>query len=164
MDKKVKNLVLAGVFAAVIFVATAFLSFKIPMLSTGAYVHIGDAFIYLAASVLSMPYAIAAASIGAGLADAFAAPIYIIPTIIIKALMAACFTSKSKKMLCKRNIAAIFFAGIICTVGYYITEVILLSGNFMAPLMAVPMGLIQPVASGILYAVIAAFAGNKRLV
>ena len=53
----------------------------------GGYIHFGDAIIYLTATLLPAPYAIAAAAIGGGLADLLTAPMWILPTIIIKMLI-----------------------------------------------------------------------------
>ncbi len=156
---KIKKLVLSGVFAAIICVTTMFP--HLPVGINGGYVHIGDTFIYLAASFLSPAYAVAASAIGSGLADLMVAPIYIIPTVIIKSLMALTFTAKGNKILCKHNVLAAVFAGIICTVGYYIAEVIL-AGNFISPLISAIQGIIQPVLSGIIYVVIASVIDKKR--
>ena len=158
-NMKIKKLVLSGLFAAIICVTTIFP--HLPVGVNGGYVHIGDTFIYLAASFLSPAYAVAASMVGAGLADLMVAPMYIIPTLIIKSLMALMFTSKGNKLLCKRNVLATIFAGIICTVGYYTAEVIL-AGNFISPLISTLQGLIQPVVSGIIYAVIASVIDKKR--
>lgn len=162
MNNQVKQLVMTGLFAAIICVATLLLHIVIPFSQQGGYIHIGDTFIYIAASVLPLPFAMLAGAIGAGLADLISAPVYVIPTLIIKALMAACFTNQGQKMLCKRNVIATVLAGLICIIGYYIAEAIM-SGNLIAPLAAVPMGLIQPMASGILYVFAAKMIGSKRL-
>ena len=156
---KIKKLVLSGLFAAIICVTTMFP--HLPVGVNGGYVHIGDTFIYLAASFLSPAYAVAASAIGSGLADLLVAPLYIIPTIIIKSLMALTFTAKGDRLLCKHNVLGVVFAGIICIIGYYIAEVIL-AGNFISPLISVLQGLIQPLASGIIYAVIASIIDKKR--
>lgn len=156
---KIKNLVLSGVFAAIICVTTIFP--HLPAGANGGYVHIGDTFIYLAASLLSPSYAVAASAIGAGLADLMVAPVYVIPTIIIKPLMALMFTAKETRLLCRRNVLGTVFAGIICTLGYYIAEAVL-AGNFISPMVSALQGLVQPVASGIIYAVIASVIDKKR--
>lgn len=156
---KIKKLVLSGVFAAIICVTTMFP--HLPVGVNGGYVHIGDTFIYLAASFLPASYAAIASAIGAGLADLMVAPVYVLPTIIIKPLMALMFTSKGSRLLCRRNVLGTFFAGIICTLGYYIAEVVL-AGNFISPLVSTLQGLVQPVASGIIYAVIASVIDKKR--
>ena len=62
--KHIQLICVTGLFAAMIYVLTAWL--HIP---TGAgYTHAGDGLIYLAASMLPTPYAMAAGAIGAGLA------------------------------------------------------------------------------------------------
>ena len=65
-------MVLASLFAALIAVFTAFI-FRIPIKigANSAYIHFGDAFIFLAASILPTPYAVAAAGIGGALGDLF---------------------------------------------------------------------------------------------
>ena len=76
----------AALFAAAIAVMTAYM-FHIPI-PTGGYIHLGDALIYLAACLLPAPYAAAAAAAGAGLADLLTAPMWVLPTLIIKPLVA----------------------------------------------------------------------------
>ena len=77
----------------------------IPYGETG-YIHLGDAVILLCAAVLPTPYAVPAAAVGGALADLFSGfPLYIIPTILIKGLMALTLTSKSPTVLCRRNLA-----------------------------------------------------------
>ena len=62
----IRRLVLSGLFIAIIFVLTAYL--HIP--TAKGYIHIGDAMIFLSASLLPTPYAIAVSAIGGALADA----------------------------------------------------------------------------------------------
>ena len=64
MNKNVKKLAFAGVFAAMTFVLTFFV--KVPVAS--GYVHFGDAIIYICACFLGGPWAMLAGAIGAGLA------------------------------------------------------------------------------------------------
>ena len=54
------RIVIAAMFAAMVAVMTAFVQIKTP---TGGYVHLGDSMIYLAASFLPLPYAVAAAAV-----------------------------------------------------------------------------------------------------
>ena len=89
MKTSVKELCKAGLFAAIIFVTTAYL--HIP--SHTGYTHVGDAFIYLAACFLSPTYAIAAGVIGAVLADCLSGyAIWVPATAVIKGLTAVCFS------------------------------------------------------------------------
>ena len=119
-------LTLAGVFAAMIYLLTAFV--KVP---TGAgYTHAGDSAVFLAACILPAPYAAAAAAIGAGLADGLGGFVVWLPaTLVIKALAALCFTSKKDTIINKRNILALIPALVLCAVGYSLYQGIFMSGG-----------------------------------
>ena len=147
----VQRAVMTAVFAALICLTTAFL-LHIPVGTAGGYIHLGDAFIYLAAAFLPTPFAMAAASIGAGLADILTgAPHWALFTVVIKAAMAACFTSKSTKILCVRNTVAAAAAGVVGMVGYYFAEV-LLFGNWITPLWStLTGGTVQAVGGAVLF-------------
>lgn len=119
-----RNIVLASVFAAL----TTILTFYIKIPSHNGYVHLGDAVIYLAATLIPTPMAMVSSALGGMLADTLGGyNIYIIPTMIVKALLVVSFSSKQNKILTKRNIVALFVASIITTVGYYVAEVVLIS-------------------------------------
>ena len=62
-NRKIYNLTLTGIFAALITIFTAYIG-HIPVGANGGYVHFGDTIIYLAATILPMPYAMAAGAIG----------------------------------------------------------------------------------------------------
>ena len=99
-----KNLVLAAIFGAMVYVLTAFL--KVP--THQGYIHIGDGIIFLAAAILPLPYAAAAGAIGAGLSDYLSGyPMWVVPTMIIKALTVLLFTSKRNNIINQRNIIAL---------------------------------------------------------
>ena len=119
---KLKNIIYTAVFAAIICVMTMFV--RIP--AAGGYYHIGDAFIYLAGSCLPFPYALIAGAIGGSFADMLSGyAVYMIPTFIIKACVAACFTNKKTRILCRRNFIAIAVASVITIGGYFIAYFIL---------------------------------------
>ena len=108
--EKMKNLTLSAMFAAVIMLMILYL-FHIPVGSSGGYVHFGDAFIYLAACFLPMPYACGAAAIGAGLADVLSgSAIWAIPTMMIKPLTALWFTNKQEKLFNRHNLIGVLIA------------------------------------------------------
>ena len=118
-NKQLIYVVMAALFAAIITVVTA----SVLHIPTGnGYIHLGDSFIFLAASLLPLPYAIAA---GAGLADALTAPIWVIATVIIKSLIVLPFTSKKDKIINARNLIALIPALIVTCVGYYLADRIL---------------------------------------
>lgn len=155
---KTKTIVLTALFAAMIFLTTAYL-FHIPTGASG-YIHLGDAFVYLAASILPGPYGLIAASIGGGMADILTGnAVWAIPTMLIKPAMAFCFTEKGKSIICKRNTIAVFIAGIICIAGYYLAEGFIY-GNFVAPMAGIGFNSIQAIGSAIVYLTIG-FALDK---
>lgn len=160
---KTKNLILSALFSALVFIFTAYL-FHLPVGTAGGYIHFGDAFIFLAASMLPFPYALFVGAIGAGLADlATGAAIWMPFTIVIKPLMALCFTSRGEKLLVKpRNIIAAILGGIICLIGYYFAEV-LLFGNWLSPLASIGGGLVQFFGSLIFYYLIAGVMDARGL-
>ena len=119
-----KSIVLAGLMAAMICLATTFLHINV---GASGYIHLGDAIIYLAAVLLPTPYAVAAASIGGVLADVFSgAAVWALPTAIIKAVMVLAFTAKNERILCRRNWLAPLWAGLVCVGGYYVAEMVIL--------------------------------------
>lgn len=158
-NNKTKNIVFIALFAAIICTAISFIP-RIPTGFNGGYIHLGDTFIYLAAVLLPTPYAMLAAGIGAGLADILAGGmLWVIPTIIIKPTMVLFFTSKSDKLLCKRNVLALIFAGIVGCFGYYLAGAII-SGNFIAPIASLYLEIIQPLVNSIIF-ILVAYAFDK---
>lgn len=148
--KSTRTYVMTALFAALIFVVTAYI-LHIPTPATGGYIHLGDSFLYLAASVLPTPFAVVAGGIGEALSDALTGSvIYALPTLIIKSAMVLCFSSVGKKIVTKRNIIAAVAAGAICVAGYYLTEVVIYR-NFLSPLVEIPANLIQTGASAAIY-------------
>ena len=157
---KIHLLTITALFAAAIAVMTAYM-LHIPI-PTGGYIHLGDALIYLAACLLPLPYAAAAAAVGAGLADLLTAPMWVLPTLVIKAVLVLFFTSKGERLLCRRNLAAVVIAGLFSPTAYA------LAGCAMAGTMAafVPQflgTLVQGIGSGALFLVIAPALDGVKL-
>ncbi len=143
-----KNMVLAALFAAMVYVFTAFV--KIP--THQGYIHIGDGMIYLAAALLPTPYAMAAGAVGAALSDYLSGyAIWVLPTMLIKALTAALFTCKKDTILNKRNLFSLFPASVVCIAGYYLASAAIY-GDFGAALADVPTNFIQSLCSAVLFA------------
>lgn len=151
-SKTIKNLTSASLFCALILVATYF---HTPMPNAnGGYIHVGDAIIYLSASLLPTGYSILAASIGGALCDIVSGyTIYAPATFIIKALLCISFTSKKATLLNKRNYLASVFGILITTGGYYLAESILYQ-NFIAPVASITGNIMQSVGSLVIYIVI----------
>lgn len=156
--QKLRRIIIAALFAAIICVTTAYI-LHIPY--GNGYIHLGDSFIYLAASLLPKPYAMLAAAIGGGLSDTLTGYyVYILPTLLIKPLNAFCFSSKGGKILTRRNMIAAVCSGLITAGGYYLADVVIY-GSWAAALATLPGSLIQAGGSlAVYYAV--SFALDKR--
>ena len=133
-----------------VFVVTAYL--HIP--TYNGYVHCGDGLIFLAACLMPMPYSIVIGATGAMLADLLTGfAIWAPGSMIIKGLLTLLFTTKSTKIITKRNLVMLLPAALISAVGYYLYEA-LITGSFAASLAGIPGSLIQAVASSIVYVAI----------
>jgi len=157
MKRKIRQLTIAGIFTALVFLATAYL--HIPV-GTG-YVHIGDAFIYTAASMLPLPYALFVSIGGAVLADCLSGfALWAPASAIIKGVSVLLFTRKDK-IICAKNIIAVFLSWIICIGGYYLYEAVI-SGNFIVPLASIGGNVLQCVFSTIAYIIIGISADKLK--
>jgi uncharacterized repeat protein (TIGR04002 family) len=155
-----RQLVLTALFASAITVMTAYI-LHIPI-PTGGYIHLGDALIYLAACLLPLPYAAAAAAVGAGLADLLTAPMWVLPTLVIKAVLVLFFTSKSERVLCPRNCAAVVMAGLFSPAAYALAGCAM-AGTMTAFLPQFLGTLVQGIGSGALFLVIAPALDGVKL-
>ena len=118
-NEKTKRLAISAVLAALTAVMTAYV-FHIPT-ATG-YIHFGDSLIYLAACLLPKPYAMAVGAIGGGVADLLTAPVWTLPTIVVKMLIVLPFSSKGKKIITVRNVLMTVVAFFISAIGYFLFE------------------------------------------
>lgn len=155
-NKSIVYLVTASLFAALIAVFTAwFFHIPIKIGANTAYIHFGDAFVFLAASILPAPYACASAAIGGGLADVFCGAAVWAPfTVVIKALLPLWFSAKSNGLLSKRNIFAFFPVLGITVGGYYVAEA-LIYGSWVTPVLSVFGNVVQILGSMVVYILIA---------
>ena len=154
-NEKIMLLVLAGLFAAVITVSTMMIRIPTP---TKGYINLGDCFVNIAGWLLGPLYGGAAAGIGSSLSDLFAGyTVYVIPTFIIKALMAvtafAVFKALSKKLptLVGRIISAIA-AELVMVAGYAVYESFLY-GSAATALTGVAGNIVQGIG-GVLFGVL----------
>ena len=155
-DQKIRLMCIAGIFTAIVFVFTAYL--HIP--SHTGYTHVGDGFIYLAACMLPLPYAVFVGAGGALLADCLTGyAIWAPGSIIIKTVAVLFFSRKSARIISIRNLLALIPAWAVCIGGYYLYEA-LITGNFVAPLSGIPGYITQSVLSSILF-VVAGLAMDK---
>lgn len=83
-----KKITYTGIMMALVFLGTYII--KIPTPLTGGYIHLGDAFVFLSGLILGPLYGALAAGIGSALSDLLGGYSgWILPTLIIKSLMAA---------------------------------------------------------------------------
>lgn len=163
MNKKInasiKYLTYSAIFAALIFLATAYLSVPLPVMG---YVHLGDGFILLAAALLPTPYAVLAAVIGAGAADIVSGyAIYLPATVIIKALSAVLVSYKTKRIISARNLTATIPVVFLCAGGYYLYEV-LIYRSLVSPLVSVPFNLVQSIFGGTVFILLGLLIDKNR--
>ena len=151
---KTRQLTLAGVFASIIFIVTRFI--HVPTGAAGGYIHVGDAFIYLAACLLPPPLTYLAAATGAGLSDLFTpgAAVWILPTVIIKPLCCAAFTSTGK-LIQKRNVIALLVASVITAAGYGAATSVI-TGSIAIAVAEIPFSLMQSAASAVCFLALSA--------
>lgn len=149
-DNKLKYMCLAGVFTAIVFVFTAYL--HVP--SHTGYTHVGDGFIYLAACLLPLPYAMFVGAAGALLADCLTGfAIWAPGSVVIKAVAVLFFVRKGSKIITVRNLLALIPASALCIGGYYLYEA-LITGNWVAPASGIPGYITQSVLSSALFVLV----------
>lgn len=154
-------IVLSALFAALIMVVTAYV-LHIPTGLNEGYIHLGDTMIYIAASMLPLPYAMASAAVGGALADILSGSLLWAPfTAVIKALMVLPFTAKNGRLLCRRNYIATVIAGVIGIAGYFVAACLLYT-SASAVLEILP-NLIQEAAGGVMYVLLALAMDRAKL-
>ena len=116
-----KEICVAGVMAAFVFIATLVPQIPIPL----GYAHLGDGAIFLAVFFAGRRAGIFAGAFGSALADlAGGFPVWILPTLIIKAVMAEMFFrvavegQTSPSLLKPRAIFGMTAACLFMTAGY----------------------------------------------
>jgi uncharacterized repeat protein (TIGR04002 family) len=151
MKKRQMLLFISAVFTAM--VTTMILFVRVP--AGVGIIHVGDSIIYLAACILPAPYALVAAALGGAMANALGGHmIFIIPTFIIKALISLPFSSKSRRILTKRNVFMTLPAGMITVIGYFWAVLFLFDEK--TAIAAIYGDVIQAVGSAVLFIILAA--------
>ena len=119
----------------------------------GGYIHFGDALIFLSATLLPKPYAMAAAAIGGGMADLLTAPMWVPATVAVKSMLVLAFNNKSAKIITIRNILAIILGYFISVFGYFFAEY-LLFGNWSLLIVSMLRNLVQTAGSAVVFIVL----------
>lgn len=136
-DKKIRELVIAAMFAALTCVAT--LSIRIPTPATSGYVNVGDTVVLLSAWMLGGSYGALAAGIGSGLADLLSGYSYYVPgTFLIKFLMAFAaslllsFLAKKKIWKTAGYLISAVVSELIMVFGYFLYASLILGRGLSA--------------------------------
>ena len=154
-DKKIREVAITALMAALIFIATFLI--KIPNPATGGYSHMGDCMIFLAVVLLGRKNGSLAASIGGALSDLLAgAPVWILPTLIIKYIMAFIMGTiiKAQPESKKLQITGAAVGGLFQIVAYTLVKILL--WGFTTALLSVPNISIQTLVGVVLFGVLSA--------
>lgn len=170
-NKKTKEMLLricfAGVFAALICVATMMIRIPSPL---GGYVNFGDCFILVAAWVTGPVCGFAAGGIGSALADLLSGyPHYIPGTFVIKGLIAAAaalivraFLKKNAKLRLPGYVVGGIAGETIMVAGYYLYAAAALGKGFLTALDSVPGNLAQGAFGVVLGVVLVRLIANTN--
>ena len=154
MNTHTRWLVRSATFVAIIFLVIYFI--RIPN-GLGGFIHFGDSLIFISAALLPLPFNLLTAALGPGLFNLAAegGAVWFPFTIVIKPLMALCFTRRGDTILGPvRNRVAPFVAAGINTVLYFIANMILW-GGWAAGMAALPGLVVQGAGSVVFFFVIA---------
>lgn len=148
-QQKIKQMILGSLGIALIFISTFY--FKIPSVNQG-YLHLGDGFVLLFASVLPSITSFLCVGLGSAFADIIGGyTIYAVPTFFIKGIEAVIIHYIMCKLSKKYNIFAYIVGGIWMILGYYLFDAFLTNswivplagifGNFMQALLGIVIAL-----------------------
>lgn len=156
---RLRKVTSAAVAAALILCATSMMRIPVPV-SGGAYVNFGDAVIFLCTYIIGAPLGAAAAAAGSGLADLLVgAPLYILPTMGIKAVMALTAGYLMRRQTLRAYIGGCLAGGAVMAGGYFLFEMLLLGGT--AAFLSLPFNLLQ--AGGSILAAVLLYEPGRRL-
>lgn len=152
---KTKDMVLSALLIALVFIATKFINFRLPISINGGLIHLGNTMLFMAAIVFGGRKGAIAGAFGMGLFDIVSGWVAWAPfTFIIRGVMGyiigyAANSHNRKGNSLFWNLIGIIIAGIWMIVGYYIAEVII-TGNYIAPVTSIPGNVIQIVFGALL--------------
>lgn len=126
-DLKIQTMVKTALMMALVYIFTTV--FKIPTPLTGGYTHLGDCMIFLGVLLLGRKNGTIAAAFGAAMADLLGGyVVYVIPTLIIKGIMAFTMGTFVEKLMPKKKLNWLIGAvcgGLLQVLGYAVVETIL---------------------------------------
>jgi uncharacterized membrane protein len=150
-DKTMK-IILTGLMMAMIVVATMLIVIPVPF-SSGGYIHLGDAMIFLSVLILGWRYGAVAAGVGSMLSDILLGYAAYAPwTLFVKGIMGAVMGLFIMKAMNKEGksvmgvplyqMIGMILAGCEMVAGYYLADGVLY-GNFVSALLGIPWNILQ---------------------
>lgn len=154
----VRFIAISGVFIALVYVFTAFVNIRLPLMANGGLVHLGNIPLFVCAIIFGKKSAAIAGGVGMALFDIMSAWTIWAPfTFVIVGLMGFVMGMIVEKLPnYKGFILGMSAALIIKIVGYYIAEIILYQ-NAIVPLSSIPGNLMQMVVAMV---IVLPFAGQ----
>lgn len=143
-----KDLIETSLLTALVFVSTAFINIKLPILSSGGLVHLGNVVLFATAILFGKKKGAIAGAVGMALFDLSSGWVLWSPfTFIIRGIMgyivgSITYSNNKNGDNFLVNTLAIFISGIWMIIGYYITEIILY-GNWISPITSIPGNITQ---------------------
>ena len=157
MRISMKQLTKAAMMAAIVFLCTYV--FKIPIAATGGYTHLGDCAVFLSVLLLGRRQGALAGAIGAAMADLIGGfAFWVVPTFLIKGLMALAMGAVSEKLLPGKRagwLAGAAVGGALQVAGYQAVKYFLISPE--AAVATIPTVTVQTVAGIVLAAAVISF-------
>lgn len=158
--KNTRQVVYGAVFIALVYVCTAFVNIRLPIIANGGLIHLGNVPLFIIAIVFGKKFGALAGGVGMALFDILSAWTIWAPfTFVIVGLMGfvvGLITQKRNSIVL--NLLAIIAACAIKVVGYYLAEGIIY-GNWIAPLASVPGNIVQ---IGVAAVIVLPFVGRIR--
>lgn len=145
---RTKDLIETSLLTALVFVSTSFINIKLPILSSGGLVHLGNVILFATAILFGKKKGSIAGAIGMSLFDLSSGWVLWAPfTFIVRGIMgyivgSIAYSNNENGDNFFINILAIFISGIWMIIGYYITEIILY-GNLISPIASIPGNITQ---------------------
>lgn len=156
---KIKELALAGLFIAIVFVTTMFVNIRLPIAINGGLIHLGNVMLFTISILFGKKHGAAAGAFGMGLFDIMSgwaawAPFTFIVRGVMGYIIGSVANSRGKKgNSFFLNLFAIVLGSIWMIAGYYVTEVILY-GNWVVPVSSIPGNITQIVIGMVSLAIV----------
>ena len=129
-NNRTKEIATTALMAALVFVATYLIKFPNP--ATSGYSHMGDCMIFLAVVMIGRKNGAIAAAIGGALSDLLAgAAVWILPTLVIKFIMAMIMGTviKTAPDSRKLQLAGSVLGGIFKIIAYTLVKVVMIDSK-----------------------------------